>query len=403
MSIALHNLAYCFLSILSHGLWCRCDTRGGERRRCSSGFDDLCAPRCEHCLLNCEQSECGWLTKTHKTGDTNGGNTFPGVTWPLGIVKLGPDLYHGSDSYSGYAADGNFTGFSMLHESGTGGAPKYGVVSQMPVLGNIANPLADHNDTRAAPDETEVGYYQSFLGSGITVELAGTERAGYYRYTFPDTDQVKNVIVDVSHVLSSYRGMGLQQAYLGGNIEVVGGNSSQSYYRGYGSYNNGWNRAPEWTVYFCGYFDPPPATYATFLGNGNTNATLVEYPAGNSVTSASRLGVVYTFDDSTVTSRVGVSFISTEQACQNVNVQIPAETALETLMDHTKEAWKNEVLSKVTTMDTSNLSHMQLLYTSLYHMSIIPTNKTGENPLWVSSEPYYDDIFTLWDLVCSAA
>lgn len=160
------------------------------------------------------------------------------MTWPLGIVKLGPDLYDGSDSYSGYDTDGNFTGFSMLHESGTGGAPKYGVVSQMPVLGDIVNPLADHNDTRAQPDQAEVGYYQSFLGSGITVELAGAERAGFYKYTFPDTNQTKNIIVDVSHVLSSYRGQGLQQAFLGGNIDVINGYSEDGYYQGYGSYNN---------------------------------------------------------------------------------------------------------------------------------------------------------------------
>lgn len=176
------------------------------------------------------------------------------------MVKLGPDLYDGSDSYSGYDADGNFTGFSMLHESGTGGAPKYGVVSQMPVLGGVRNPLADHNDTRARPDQAEVGYYQSFLGSGITVELAGAERAGFYQYTFPDddddddntTDKVKNVIVDVSHVLSSYRGQGLQQAYLGGNMEVINGYSEDGYYQGYGSYNNvsGESRRPRqtWTT-----------------------------------------------------------------------------------------------------------------------------------------------------------
>lgn len=317
------------------------------------------------------------------------------------MVKLGPDLYDGSDSYSGYDADGNFTGFSMLHESGTGGAPKYGVVSQMPVLGNIANPLADHNDTRAAPDETEVGHYKSFLGSGITVELAGTERAGYYRYTFPATNQTKNVIVDVSHVLPSYRGLGLQQAYLGGNIEILSTNGSgKGDYQGYGSYNNGWNKAPEWTVYFCGYFDQAPSSYKTFLGNGNTNDTVVEYPAGDTVTSTSRLGAVFEFDVTNVTSRVGVSFISTEQACQNVDSQIPAGTSLEILKEQTKEAWNDRVLSKVTTTDTSNMTNLELLYSSLYHMSIIPTNKTGENPLWVSSEPYYDDIFTLWDLVC---
>lgn len=35
---------------------------------------------------------------------------------PLGIVKLGPDLYTGSDAYSGYLPDGTFIGFSLIHE-----------------------------------------------------------------------------------------------------------------------------------------------------------------------------------------------------------------------------------------------------------------------------------------------
>lgn len=151
-------------------------------------------------------------------------------------------------------------------------------------------------------------------------------------------------------------------------------------------------------MYFCGHFDPAPATYATFLGEGNTNDKLVAYPAEDSVTSTSRLGALFTFNTTTVTSRVGVSFISTEQACQNVEAQIPAGTTRETLTDQTKEAWNNQVLSKITTTDT-NTTNKELLYTSLYHMNIIPTNKTGENPLWTSTEPYYDDIFTLWDLV----
>ena len=169
-------------------------------------------------------------------GSTNGGNTFPGVSRPLGMVKLGPDLYTGSDSYSGYQPTGNFTGFSMLHESGTGGAPKYGVVSQMPVVGNITNPLADQSATRAAPDEAEVGYYKASLGSGITVELAATDRAGLYKYKFPCT-RARNIIVDVSHVLSSYRGMGLEQHYLGGSISV-GKDGNRTRYHGYGSYDN---------------------------------------------------------------------------------------------------------------------------------------------------------------------
>jgi putative alpha-1,2-mannosidase len=127
------------------------------------------------------------------------------------MVKLGPDLYTGSDSYSGYQATGNFTGFSMLHESGTGGAPKYGVVSQYPVSGGVANPLVTPSDPRAADDVTEVGYYKSSIASGIIVELAATDRAGMYRYDFSGATGQPNIIVDVSHVLPSFRGMGLGQ------------------------------------------------------------------------------------------------------------------------------------------------------------------------------------------------
>lgn len=353
-------------------------------------------------------------TTTKQTGDAQGGgNTFPGVTRPLGLVKLGIDVYNGADAYSGYAADGAVTGFSMLHESGTGGAPKYGVVAQMPVVsrgGPVANPLvaADVQDTRVAPDEAAVGSYRTFLGSGVTVGLAAAERAGLYEYTFPaapatDANTTNNVVVDVSHVLSSYRGQGLEQAYLGGNIEVVHNNGDDShYYQGYGSYDNGWNRAPAWTVYFCGHFDPAPATYATFLGEGTTDQ-LAAYPAGDNVTSSTgaRLGAVFTFNQSStnvVTSRVGVSFLSTAQACQNVAAEIPAAVSRADLTAQTKAAWNDRVLAKVTTTD-ANATNKALLYTSLYHMNIIPTNKTGENPLWTSTEPYYDDIFTLWDLV----
>lgn len=338
------------------------------------------------------------------TGDTNGGNTFPGVTLPLGMVKLGPDLYTGSDSYSGYQATGNFTGFSMLHESGTGGAPKYGVVSQMPVVGDVENPLLDHNDTRASTDVTRVGYYKVNTGSGVTLELAASKRAGLYNYTFPSTAASTNVIVDVSHVLPSYRGQGLGQNYLGGNITVIPSPDGSSLrYEGSGSYNNGWNRAPQWTVFFCGYFDQP-TEYKTFLGTSATSTNLVSYDKTPSVSSTARLGAVFTFDSPKVTSRVGVSFISSAQACSNVDDEVPSDSSLSTLEQDARGAWNDAVLSKVTTTDTSSTANLQLLYSSLYHMNIIPTNKTGENPKWTSTEPYYDDTFTLWDLFrCTTA
>ncbi|KAK2612709.1 hypothetical protein QQS21_001326 [Conoideocrella luteorostrata] len=337
------------------------------------------------------------------TGSINGGNTFPGVSRPLGMVKLGPDLYTGSDSYSGYQPTGNFTGFTMLHESGTGGAPKYGVVSQMPVVGKVANPLSNAmNDTRAKPDVTEVGYYKASLGSATVLEMSASKKAGIFNYTFPKNDEL-HVLVDVSHVLSSYRGQGLEQHYLAGNISVQRQDDSHVFYTGWGTYDNGWNRAGPWTVYFCGYFDAP-STYKTFLGKDKTSDKLAEFSTTPSYQSkTARLGALFKFNQTSVTSRVGVSFISANKACSNVDAEIPKGTRLDDVRLETRQAWNAEVFGKVTTSET-NTTKLNQLYSALYFMHLLPTNKTDENPLWESSEPYYDDIFTFWDIYrCTTA
>lgn len=163
------------------------------------------------------------------------------------MVKLGPDLFkQGTDAYSGYLPDGAFSGFSMMHEQGTGGAPKYGTVSQLPLVGNVSNPLSGLTVGRAAVDEGSVGYYKAQTTDGVVVELSASSRAGIYQYTFPEGEP-EHILVDISHVLTSYRGQGLEQHYKGGNFSIL----PDGHYEGYGVYDNGWNRAPDWNIYFC--------------------------------------------------------------------------------------------------------------------------------------------------------
>ena len=38
-----------------------------------------------------------------------------------------------------------------------------------------------------------------------------------------------------------------------------------------------------------------------------------------------------------------------------------------------------------------------MFYTALYHTMLMPVDRTGENPLWQSSEPSYDDFYAIWD------
>lgn len=66
-----------------------------------------------------------------------GGDIFVGGARPFGVAKVGIDSTPANWSTAilngGYTPDGNVTGISMMHESGTGGSPKYGLISQMPL------------------------------------------------------------------------------------------------------------------------------------------------------------------------------------------------------------------------------------------------------------------------------
>ncbi|KAK0111191.1 hypothetical protein ONS95_001567 [Cadophora gregata] len=334
------------------------------------------------------------------TGTEGGGNNFPGVARPFGMVKLGPDLLvTGVDSYSGYLPNGNFSGFSMMHEQGTGGAPKYGTVAQLPLVGNISNPLSSITVGRAATDEGSVGYYRAQTSDRVIVELAATSRAGMYQYTFPSSGPGNNILIDVSHVVPSFRGQGLGQGYAGGHFTI----KPDGHYEASGIYNNGWNRSPNWTIYSCGYFNVTPSAANVFSGTAAGGSVVQPSGSVNSSSSTDYVGGLFTFDTLIVSSRVGISWISNEKACQNLNDQIPEGTPFSTVVQDTKTVWDTEILSKITTT-TTNTTNLNLLYTSLYFMNLLPTNQTGENPGWTSSEPYYQDVFTFWDTFrCSTA
>jgi predicted alpha-1,2-mannosidase len=317
---------------------------------------------------------------------------FPGVVAaPFAAVKLGPD-YGGNNAKSGFNPSGNISGFSLMHESGTGGSPKYGTVSQLPVVGLISNLFANPYSVRSSPDNGTVGYYRSNLANGVTVELAGTDHVGFYQYTFPSDKGQPGIIVDVSQFLTSKAPKNLAQSYSKGSIQTF----DDGHYEGSGTYSGGWNLAVDWTVYFCGRFNETPVTTHTFSGN---NVTAQSRDSHQLVESTDSIATVFRFQGTSITSRVGFSFISSAKACQFIDKEAPNDVTLSKLVNDSKNRWNQEVFSKITTTE-KNTTMLSQLYTSLYGMHILPSNRTGENPnpKWKATDPYYDDFYTLWDL-----
>ena len=273
---------------------------------------------------------------------------------------------------------------------GTGGAPKYGVVSQFPVAGEVVDLLYPAGGVRAQNDTARVGYYRTKFLSNITTEIAASDHAAVLKYTFPSKKQ-SSIIVDLSHYLPSSRGKGMSQFYKFGNITIA----PNGQYEGYGVYNNSWNRSPDWKIFFCGQFNKRPTSISTFSGPQNISLQSREIP--KSASGADRIGALFSFGNGAhVESRVAISWISSAKACQFIKKEIPPSMSFKDVVSQTRQAWNDQVLSKIRTKETD--THLlRLLYTSLYGMFLTPTNRTGENPKWKSDEPYFDDILTLWD------
>jgi putative alpha-1,2-mannosidase len=344
-----------------------------------------------------------------------GGAVFVGAAVPFGVVKLTMDTFVKNTSIAalqgGYTPNGLITGFSMMHESGTGGCSKYGVVSQMP-LTTIEAPvnLLDNRtywQQRVGDDEASIGYFKTELESGVKTELSATRHAGFYQYEFPIQSK-KHVLVDVSHYLPNVVGGYCTQTYREGEIKL---SEDRKSYQGHGIYAGGFNEGAPYTVYFCGEFENAPDQAETlagrnqFPGFNSMNPEPLPWPtfASENRTSpqGSRVGAVFTWENSTtVRSKVGISFISEEKACRFKDEEIKSWSIEETV-DAAVTEWNRDVFSKIQidTGEGANKDHLAMLYTSLYLMHLIPSDRTGENPLWESEEPYWDDFYTLCESV----
>lgn len=312
-----------------------------------------------------------------------GGNTFIGSAIPFGMVKVGPDMvtFDGRRSGFGYSSSGEILGFSHLHLSGAQG--KYGNILVTPVTGPLE--LSDIKTPRTG-EVAKVGYYAASLTRyNVKVELTSSRRVGFHRYTFPASKQ-SHITINVASAL----GLGTDwqsQKFLGAEIHLTSNHEAQ----GVARFIGGWNRGGEYKVYYYMVLDTPAQSTQTWNGNLLSDAKDVtvgaKTPIGASFNFATKANQV-------IQVKVGISFISAEQAKQNVTREIPAWN-FAAVHSAATGLWNTE-LSKLHLSGESDSQRRQL-YTAMYHIMLMPTDRTGENPDWQSTEPYYDDYYAIWD------
>lgn len=98
-------------------------------------------------------------------------------------------------------------------------------------------------------------------------------------------------------------------------------------------------------------------------------------------------------------ARMGLSLISTDQACQNAEREIPGPNFdFDKLVTTAEEAWRQKLTPISISSSLGNDSMLVSFWSAVYRTMISPQDYTGENPHWKSNEPYFDSFYCIWDM-----
>lgn len=285
------------------------------------------------------------LMGTQSTFELSTGNTYPAIARPWGMNFWTPQTGKMGDGWQYTYTANKIRGFKQTHQPSPW-INDYGQFSIMPVVGR---PEFDENKRAswfAHKGETaKPYYYKVYLAEhDVVTELTPTERAAMFRFTFPENEH-SYVVVDAFDKASSVK------------IDVANRRIT-----GYSTRNSG-GVPDNFRNYFVIEFDKA-FTYKAVVDN----KTLI---AESTETTSAHAGAIIGFatkKGETVHARVASSFISEEQAMQNLKEL--GDDTFDTLVEKGKYAW-NDVLGRVE-VEGGDLDQYRTFYSCLYRSLLFP-------------------------------
>ena len=285
------------------------------------------------------------LMGTQSTFELSTGNTYPAIARPWGMNFWTPQTGKMGDGWQYTYTANKIRGFKQTHQPSPW-INDYGQFSIMPVVGK---PEFDENKRAswfAHKGETaKPYYYKVYLAEhDVVTELTPTERAAMFRFTFPENEH-SYVVVDAFDKASSVK------------IDVANRRIT-----GYSTRNSG-GVPDNFRNYFVIEFDKA-FTYKAVVDN----KTLI---AESTETTSAHAGAIIGFatkKGETVHARVASSFISEEQALQNLKEL--GDDTFDSLVEKGKDAW-NDVLGRVE-VEGGNLDQYRTFYSCLYRSLLFP-------------------------------
>lgn len=286
------------------------------------------------------------LMGTQSTFALSNGNTYPAIALPWGMNFWSPQTGKMGDGWMYTYTENRLRGFKQTHQP----SPWMNDYGQFSIMPTVGEPTFDQDD-RASwfSHKAEVAkphYYSVYLADyDLTTEITPTERAAYFRFTFPDTDQA-NVLIDAFD--------------RGSYVKVI---PEENKIIGYTTRNSG-GVPDNFKNYFVLVFDRPFDRIASFA-----DSALV---SGRAEVQADHVGAIVSFNIANrgeqVIARAASSFISHEQAERNL--QELGGRSFEQVVKDGEDRW-NEELSKVT-VEGGTLAQMQTFYSCLYRTILFP-------------------------------
>ncbi len=294
--------------------------------------------------------------------DLSNGNTYPCIALPWGMNFWTPQTGPNGDGWA-YTYDAHkIVGFKQTHQPSPW-MGDYGQFSIMPMTKHLKVTQNDRASWFSHKAEVVKPYYYSvyLADHDITTEIAPTERAAQFRFTFPKTDS-SFIVVD-AYDKGSY-------------IKVIPGqNKIVGYSTRYAA-----GQLKNFKNYFVIYVDKPFTLSQTYnlteedkTGRGGARMK-VETAALNSsleTTAGHALAAIgfKTRGGETVNLRVASSFISIEQAELNLKREVGSESFNATAQKG-RAVW-NKTLSRLS-VSGGTIDQTRTFYSCLYRMLFFP-------------------------------
>lgn len=344
-------------------------------------------------------------------GTSNYGTTNPGAICPQGMMSVTPFNVMGSESNrfdkdsqwwsTPYSADNDYmTGFAHVNLSGVG-CPELGSLLLMPTAGELKVDYREYG-SKYKDEVAHPGYYSNVLTKyGIKTEATASMRTGLSRFTFPKGQG--NILLNLGEGLTNETGATVR---IVNETEIEGSKLLGTFC---------YNPQAVFPIYFVMKVSKAPKSMGYWKKQREMKGVEAEwdvysgkyklYTKYNREMSGDDVGVWFTYDteeNEAIEVKMGVSFVSIENARLNMNTEQPGFD-FDKVRTTASNMWNSD-LSRVK-VEGGSKDDKTIFYTALYHLLIHPNiiqDVNGEYPMMESLKVGHTTgnrytVFSLWD------